>query len=153
MFWKCDGETGFTKVIQDSWQIPKYLKTKNMKGVPAELCFNFYLHSAFGVAAITASPRRVISKERVLSADPSRALIQSLSYEMRTKWTIFQACKYVTNGSAGTIDSNHDDTMLHSQTRLCLYKRVQVEQQTPAWQASNWTGLWEDSWLCSLQPE
>lgn len=74
------------------------------------------------MAVITASPRRVIGKERVLSADPSRVLIQSLSYEMRTKWTIFQACKYVTNGSAGTIDSNHDDTMLHSQTRLCLYK-------------------------------
>lgn len=69
-----------------------------------------------------ASPRQVIGKEGVPSADRSRALIQSLSYEMRTKWTIFQACKYVTNGSAGTIDSNHDDTMLHSQARLCRYR-------------------------------
>lgn len=45
-----------------------------------------------------------------------------LSYGMRTKWTIFQACKYVTNDSARTIDSNHSDTMFHSQHWLWLYK-------------------------------
>lgn len=45
-----------------------------------------------------------------------------LSYGMRTKWTIFQACKYVTNDSARTIDSNHSDTMFHSQDWLWLYK-------------------------------
>lgn len=85
MFRKCDRETGVTKVVQVSRQTPNYLKAKNMKGVPNEECFNFYLHSAFGVAVMTASPRQVIGKEGVPSADPSRALIQSLSYEMRTK--------------------------------------------------------------------
>lgn len=29
MFWKCDGEIGFSKVIRVSWQTPKYLKSKN----------------------------------------------------------------------------------------------------------------------------
>lgn len=48
MFRKCDRETGVTKVVQVSRQTPNYLKAKNMKGVPNEECFNFYLHSAFG---------------------------------------------------------------------------------------------------------
>lgn len=36
MFWKFDGETGVTKVIQVSRQTPKYLKAKNMKVMPNE---------------------------------------------------------------------------------------------------------------------
>ena len=54
-----------------------------------------------------------------------------LSYGMRTKWTIFQACKYVTNDSARTIDSNHSDTMFHSQNWLWLYKLLASSTANP----------------------
>lgn len=53
---------------------------------------------------------------------PPGPWLNLLNYGMRTKWTIFQACKYVTNDSARTIDSNHSDTMFHSRDWLWLYK-------------------------------
>lgn len=64
-------------MIEVSQKTFKYLKLNILKNVPNERYFNFYLYSIFGVVVIITSPRRVISNECVLLADPSRALIQS----------------------------------------------------------------------------
>lgn len=110
------------KVIEVSQQTFKYLKLKIFKSEPNEWCFNFYLYSIFGVAVIIASPRRWSVMNVSCWQIPPGLWFNLLSYGMRTKWTIFQACKYVTNDSARTIDSNHSDTMFHSQDWLWLYK-------------------------------
>lgn len=98
------------------------MKLKIFKSAPNEECFNFYLYSIFGVVVIIASPRRWSVMNVSCWQIPPGLWFNLLSYGMRTKWTIFQACKYVTNDSARTIDSNHSDTMFHSQDWLWLYK-------------------------------
>lgn len=78
-------------MIEVSQQTFKYLKLKIFKSVPNEWCFNFYLYSIFGVVVIIASPKPVISNECVLSADPSRALIQSFELWDEDKMNYFSS--------------------------------------------------------------